>query len=201
MIVAIAAAEIAFWVVLVSGLGARYVLRRPRLSRVLLLCVPAVDVLLVSFVAIDVAGGAEPTRGHALAAVYLGVTVAFGHSIVAWADARFRHRFDGGPRPTRPPKGSPAEVRALWREWLRVVLAVLIAGALLLGMIALEGTGVPASTEEASKDPYWSTIVLMGIVTAVWFVAGPAFAGRGHDDAGSGDDDRRGGGTAAPRLR
>jgi len=179
MIVAIAAAEIAFWVVLAAGLGARYVLRRPRLSRVLLLCVPVVDLLLVTFVAIDIARGAEPTQGHALAAVYLGVTVAFGHAIVGWADARFRHRFAGGPPPTKPAKGSRDEVRGLWREWFRVVVAVAIASVLLLVMIALQGTGVPSSSDELTRDPYWGTMATMGIVTGIWFLAGPAFAGTG----------------------
>lgn len=179
MIAAIVAAEIAFWVVLVAGLTTRYVLRRERLSRVLLLCVPGVDLLLVTFVGIDIARGAEPSQGHALAAVYLGVTVAFGHSIIAWADARFRHRFAGGPRPVKPPKGSREAVRALWAEWLRLLLAVAIASVLLLAMIALEGEGVPASTDELGKDPYWGTMALMGIITAIWFLAGPAFAGTG----------------------
>lgn len=179
MIAAIVAAEVAFWVVLAAGLATRYVLRRDRLSRVLLLCVPGVDALLVTFVGIDIARGAEPSQGHALAAVYLGVTVAFGPSIVAWADARFRHRFAGGPRPVKPPKGSREESRAVWREWLRVVLAVAIASVLLLGMIALEGTGIPASADELGQDPYWGTMATMGIVTVIWFLAGPAFQGTG----------------------
>lgn len=179
MIVAIAAAEVAFWVVLVAALVARYVARRERLGRVLLLCVPGVDVVLVSLVGIDIARGAEPSQGHALAAVYLGVTVAFGHSIVRWADARFRHGFAGGPPPRKAPKGSRREARAAWTEWLRLVLAVAIAAALLLGMIALEGEAVPASSEELARDPYWGTMVILGIVTVVWFLAGPASQGRG----------------------
>jgi hypothetical protein len=179
VIAAIVAAEVAFWVVLISGLVARYVARRERLSRVLLLCVPGVDLLLVTFVGIDIARGAEPSRGHALAAVYLGVTVAFGHAIITWADARFRHRFAGGPRPQKPPKGSRQEARAVWREWLRLVLAVGIASALLLVMIALEGEGAPSSTDELGRDPYWGTMATMGVVTAIWFLAGPAFQGRG----------------------
>ncbi|GGF30635.1 hypothetical protein GCM10011519_00070 [Marmoricola endophyticus] len=183
MIVAIAAAEVAFWVVLGAGLLSRYVLRRPGLSRVLLLCVPLVDVLLLAFVVIDIAAGAPPSQGHALAAIYLGVTVMFGHSMVAWADVRFRHRFAGGPAPVKPAKGSRDAVRALWVEWFRVVGAVAIAAVLVLGMIAVRGVGVPDGLDAASKDPYWGSLTLMAVVTAIWFLAGPAFAGRGRADA------------------
>lgn len=188
MIVAITAAEAAFWVFLVAGLAARYVLRRTRASRLLLLCVPLVDVALLCFVAIDIAGGAPPSRGHALAAVYLGVTVAFGHSMIGWADVRFRHRFAGGPRPVKPAKGSRTEVRGLWTEWLRVVLSVAIASALILVMILIDGFAVPTSLDAAAQDPYWGTIVVMVMVTGVWFVAGPATAGRARDRSGAGPE-------------
>lgn len=182
MIVAIATAEIAFWVVLLGGLTARYVLRREQLSTTLLLCVPLVDVALVCFVAVDIARGAPPSQGHALAAVYLGVTVAFGHSLVSWADARFKHRFAGGPKPVKPAKGSRAAVRALWVEWFRVVEAVAIAAVLLLIMIALDGFEIPTTSKQLETNPYWGTMVTMGLVTFIWFLAGPAFAGRGKDE-------------------
>lgn len=179
MIVAIVAAEVAFWLVLAAGLTTRYVLRRQRLSGALLVCVPLVDVALLCFVAVDIARGAPPSQGHALAAVYLGVTVAFGHSLVRWADAHFRHRFAGGPKPVKPAKGSRAEVRALWIEWFRVVLAVGIAAVLLLVMIALDGFDIPTDKAELTANPYWSTMAVAGLVTVIWFLAGPAFAGRG----------------------
>ncbi|WP_424326067.1 hypothetical protein [Gordonia sp. (in: high G+C Gram-positive bacteria)] len=34
-----------------------------------------------------------------LARLYLGVTVVFGPRLIRWADARFAHRFAGGPAP------------------------------------------------------------------------------------------------------
>jgi hypothetical protein len=179
MIFAIVAAEAAFWIVLVTGLTTRYVLRRRVASTWLLSCVPLVDVALVVFVAIDVARGAEPVRAHALACTYLGVTVAFGRATIAWADTRFRHRFAGGPPPSKPPNGSPAAVRALWIEWLRVVLAAVIAATLLLVLIAATGFHVPASTDQLADDPYWGSMATLAVVTAVWFLAGPAFAGTG----------------------
>lgn len=178
MIAAIVAAEIAFWVVLLGGLTARYVLRRQRLSTALLVSVPLVDVALLCFVAIDIVRGAPPSQGHALAAAYLGITVAFGHSLVQWADARFRHRFAGGPKPVKPPKGSAAAVRALWVEWYRVVVAAAVTAAMLLVMIALDGSPIPRSREDLTASPYWSMMATAGLITGIWFLAGPAFAGR-----------------------
>lgn len=100
----IASAEVAFWVVLAAGLAARYLLRRPRLGAVLLLGVPLIDVLLLIATTIDLRDGATASSAHGLAFAYLGFTVAFGHSVIRWADQRFAHRFAGGPPPQRPPK-------------------------------------------------------------------------------------------------
>jgi hypothetical protein len=180
VIAAIIAAEVAFWVLLLGGLALRYLVRARRLSTLVLLAVPLVDLALLVLVAVDVLRGASPTQPHALAALYLGITVAFGHHIIQRTDAWFRHRFAGGPKPLKPPKGSTAEVRAIRREWFRVVLAATLGATCLLVMIALEGWHPPASVEDAARHPYWATLLLLPIVTAVWFLAGPAFAGRGN---------------------
>ncbi|WP_116114031.1 hypothetical protein [Austwickia chelonae] len=179
MIAAIVSAEVMFWVLLFGGLGLRYLLRAHRLSTLVLAGVPLVDLALLVLVAIDVMRGAEPTRPHAFAALYLGVTIAFGHHIIQATDAWFRYRFADGPKPFKPPKGSTAEVRAIWHEWLRVVLAAAIGAVCLLVMIALEGWHVPTSIDSATQHPYWATLLLLPTITAGWFLAGPAFAGRG----------------------
>jgi hypothetical protein len=180
VIVAILVAEAAFWIFLLGGLALRYLMKARRLSTVALAAVPLVDVVLVVLIASDAAQGAEPTQAHALATIYLGVTVAFGHPIIRRTDAWFRYRFVGGPKPIKPPKGSTAEVRALWREWLRVVVSALIAAACLLGMIALEGGHLPRSIADVADHPYWAALMLIAFIVAVWFLAGPAFAGRGR---------------------
>lgn len=179
MIAAIIGAEITFWVVLLAGLAVRYLLDRRRASSVVLACVPLVDLALVILVSVDLMRGAEPTHAHALAAVYLGLTVAFGHQIVGRVDAWFRHRFAGGPKPAKPPKGSTAEVKAIWSEWLRVLLAAVAAAVCLLIMIAVDGGGVPSSLGATTTHPYWGILQVIGIVTGIWFLAGPAFAGTG----------------------
>lgn len=138
MIVAlIAAAEIGFWVVLAAGLAVRYLLRRPRAGTVLLLCVPLIDVLLLTATAADLARGAEASSGHGLAALYLGLTVAYGHYLIRWADGHAAHRLAGGPPPVRPPRYGAARARHEWRLWGMTLLAMAIAAAVLQGLILL----------------------------------------------------------------
>ncbi|MGC5166294.1 hypothetical protein [Luteimicrobium sp. DT211] len=175
----IATSEVAFWVVLALALAARYVLRRDRLSTALLRTLPAIDLALLVFVATDLARHADPTSSHALAASYLGFTVAFGGPLVRWADARFAHRFAGGPRPVKPPKGSATYVRGLWLEWFRALAAAGISVAILtLLALGIRHQPVPATLDDAAADPLWAHVVLLGIVVVVWFLAGPAFARR-----------------------
>src|SRR5690606_27905510 len=132
----IIACEIAFWVFLVAGLAARYVLRWNRASRALLIAVPLVDLALLLVTALHLHAGAQATFAHGLAAAYVGFTVAFGPVMVRWADARFAHRFAGGPSPAKAPSsGWPG----VWHElklWLRCLYAVGITGVLLFALIA-----------------------------------------------------------------
>lgn len=171
----IGASEIAFWVFLVAGLAARYVLRRARLGAALLLGVPVTDVVLVVASTADLAAGGEPSRVHGLAAVYLGVTVAFGHSLVRWADARFAHRFAGGPRPVKPPRGGPARRRYEWREFGKLAVAWGIAAAVLVLFTVVGGLPFP-SPAQWPGDPMWSWLGTMSVVAGIWFVVGPLWA-------------------------
>ena len=132
-------AEIAFWSLLVAGLGSRYVLKRRRLGAVLLAATPAVDVVVLTTSAIDLHGGATASSWHALAAVYIGVSVAFGPQIVAWADARFAHRYADAPAPPRPARGGPGHARRERAGWYRHLLAWAIGAPLLVAAIALVG--------------------------------------------------------------
>ena len=136
-----AAAEVAFWVVLVAGLALRYPLRRPRLGGGVLLCLPLIDLLLLVAAAADLRGGAEPAQAHGLAALYLGYTLAYGHHTLRWADGLAAHRFGGAPRPPRPARYGAARARHEWRLWLLTLLATLITLALLelLSRCAAEG--------------------------------------------------------------
>jgi hypothetical protein len=122
LVALIVACEIAFWVVLAGGLVARYGLGRRRLGAVLLACVPLVDVVLLGAAMLDLRRGASADAAHGLAAAYLGFSVAFGPSLVRWADARFAHRFAGGPAPSRPSRYGRERTRHEWREFGKALL-------------------------------------------------------------------------------
>ncbi|MCT2585037.1 hypothetical protein [Actinophytocola gossypii] len=168
--VAIVLCEVGFWVVLAGGLVARYLLRLRRTSAVLLVSTPLLDLALLVITVVDLRGGGEASAVHGLGAAYLGFSVAFGHSLIRWADQRFAHRFAGGPPPVKPPKRGPARLAHEWREWGKCVLACAIACAVMALLSFVVGT--PERTE-ALWQPPGGWMPRLGIVTAIWFVAGP----------------------------
>lgn len=172
LVLLIGACEVGFWVLVAAGLASRYLLRARRLSTVLLLLVPVLDVVLVVASLADVASGSPPGLTHGLAAVYLGVTVAFGHSMIRWADVRFAHRFAGGPPPTRAPKYGAERVAYEWREWGKAAVAWAISVGVLLVTASVAGTGVPAPLDWFD-DPMWNWGAWISVVVLIWFVTGP----------------------------
>ena len=125
----IIACEIGFWVFVVLGLLARYVLRRPRTGSVLLAMTPVVDLVLLTAVIINLQGGGTATFFHGLAALYLGISIAYGHKMVKWADVRFAHRFARGPVPVKIYAVEYA--KECWTDVVRTTVAVGIAAGIL----------------------------------------------------------------------
>ncbi|MDO3701815.1 hypothetical protein Q3W71_08995 [Micromonospora sp. C28SCA-DRY-2] len=166
LVAVIVACEIGFWVVLGAGLLARYPLRRPRLGAALLVCVPLVDLVLLAATAVDLRRGATADVTHGLAAAYLGFSVAFGHSMVRWADQRFAHRFAGGPPPVKPPRAGWARTRYEWREWGKGLVGWAIACGL-LGAAILWVDDAERTRELAN----WIGKLTLAIV--IWLVAFP----------------------------
>jgi hypothetical protein len=129
------ACEVGFWVVLLLALAVRYLLRKERLSRALLICIPLIDVLLLVFTAMDLRQGATATFAHGLAAAYIGFTAAFGGLAVKWADARFAHQFAGGAPPEKAPsRGWPA-VRYEFNLWARCIAGCVITVLLIEALV------------------------------------------------------------------
>src|SRR5690606_40858753 len=106
LLAVIVGCEIGFWVLLVSGLVARYLLRLRRLSTVLLVATPLVDLVLLIASVLDLRRGTVANVTHGLAAAYIGFSIAFGHNMIRWADQRFAHRFAGGPPPWKDRKST-----------------------------------------------------------------------------------------------
>jgi len=168
---AIAVCEAAFWVLLLAGLATRYVFGRGRLSDVLLLCVPLVDLVLLVISTTDLARGATATWAHGLAAVYLGFGVGFGPSIVAAADRRMAARH--GVAKARPDQRTAGEspLAAHWRLWRRAVLASLVAGAVLGAMVLVAGDA--ERTRALWAGGGW--FAQLGALCTVWLLLGPVW--------------------------
>ena len=96
--------EVLFWVFVLAGLVARYIFKKEKLGAFLLICTPLVDVLLLVVTFIDLKNGAVATTVHGIAAIYIGVSIAFGHQMIKWADERFAAKFVGGKKPVKRKK-------------------------------------------------------------------------------------------------
>src|SRR5918997_1529182 len=171
----IVACEIGFWVVLGAGLTARYVLGQRRLGAVLLALVPFVDLILLVATVIDLSQGATADFTHGLAAAYIGFSVAFGHSMIRWADQRFAHRFAGGPAPWRPPRGGRARARYEWRGFGKAGIARAVSCGLLLAAVAIVGD---ADRTEALLGWVARLTMILGI-WAVWPISHTVWPSRG----------------------
>lgn len=166
----IIACEILFWVFIVAGLCARYLLRRRRAGAVLLALAPAADLVLLAATAVDLATGGEATFAHGLAALYLGLSVAYGHALIRWADRWFAYRFAGGPRPAKL-YGREYTI-ACWRDVFRTLLAAAITAAI-VGVLALIA-GDPARAEPVvSLLPVVGTLCTIDLIWAISYTLWP----------------------------
>lgn len=96
----IIACEISFWAVIALGLTVRYVFKQKRLGLFILALIPLIDVILLLVTAIDLYHGATATVAHSIAPLYIGISLAFGKSMIQWADERFQYYVTKqGPKP------------------------------------------------------------------------------------------------------
>ncbi|UNK18560.1 hypothetical protein MNQ98_00380 [Paenibacillus sp. N3/727] len=164
--------EIAFWIFVLSGLSARYIFGWKKAGGILLLCTPAIDLLLIAVTVIDLKNGSKAELVHGLAAIYIGVTIAFGHRMIKWTDQRFAHRFAGGPRPeTRPKYGKN---RAQWERqgWYRHLLAWVLGALLLVGMVMIVGDA--SRTKELERIAFgWAGVVVIDFVISFSYTLWP----------------------------
>jgi hypothetical protein len=164
LLAVIIACEAGFWVFLLAGLAARYLLRWRRTGAALLVGTVLINVPLLIATVADLRGGATATVVHGLAAAYLGYSLAFGRGMVRWADERFAHRYAGGPPPRRRPRAGAARARYERVEFAKASVAWAVGCGLLLGAIALVGD--PARTAALTEWIYRLTLVLA--IWAIW---------------------------------
>jgi len=165
LLMLIAACEVGFWVLLLAGLLARYALGRPRLGAALLVLTPVVDVVLLVAAIVDLRGGAEATAVHGLAAIYLGVSVAFGPALVRWADVRMAHRLGAGPPPTPAPKRGPEHARHERRQWARHALAWAVCCSLMLLAWLIVGDADRAERLLQTAQLWTLVLVIDGVIS------------------------------------
>ncbi len=179
----IIAIEIFFWVFLLGGLTSRYVLKMRRLSSILLICVPLLDVVLVSLTIGDLARGSAPNFSHVLAVLYLGFTIGFGHNTIQRADRWFAVRFAGAERLEKATEG-PEYVREQWRDCGRMMVMWLICVPLLLVMktLTVGWNGTELAPEAVlninggDTESLFSTARILTVILIIWFVSGPVYA-------------------------
>ena len=162
ILAAIVVCEVAFWIAILSGFIVRYLLGRPRLGAGLLFLAPVIDVALLGLVAVDLLGGGTASLQHGLAAIYIGVSVAYGRRIVAWADVRFKYRFAGGPAPERL-SGSRYTAKC-WRDVLLTGLAVSIAATILGAIILL----VDDAERTSAISGHFGILELIFAIELIW---------------------------------
>ncbi|MFD0586582.1 hypothetical protein ACFQZE_01105 [Paenibacillus sp. GCM10027627] len=161
----IIACEIAFWIFIALGLTVRYVLKKEKLGLLFLLMSPVVDVVLLVATGIDMYNGATATMAHAIAAVYIGVSVAFGKSMIAWADERFSYYIaKEGPAPVKR-YGKEYAIHDL-KGWGRHVIAYLIGAGLML--ILVFWIDDPSRTEAFTRVwQTWSLILGIDLIISI----------------------------------
>jgi hypothetical protein len=164
LLAVIAGCEIGFWVLLAAGLVTRYLLRLPKVGLVLLAAVPLVDVVMLVASVLDIHGGAEPGFKHSLAAIFIGVSVGFGHQSLKWADKWAAHFMAGAPRPVKPPKKGPERARLERAGWFRHLLAYVVGVGIMIGLGLLSGRGY-----DAVLAPAWTWTIVLVIDAVVSF--------------------------------
>ncbi|MEV4739543.1 hypothetical protein [Streptomyces sp. NPDC049555] len=163
----VVACEIGFWVLLAAGLSLRYLARMPRAGVAVLLLEPVLELVLLIATAIDLRNGATADWKHGLAAVYIGFSVALGHSTIKWVDQRFAHRFAGGPPPVKPPKYGTARTVHEWRTAGKWILASVIAiGLLQCAAWYVGGSGDISSLREWQTRMLWVAGINLAIAVS-----------------------------------
>ncbi|MCF2860037.1 hypothetical protein L1286_21370 [Pseudoalteromonas sp. SMS1] len=158
--------EFAFWVLLCAGFAIRYVFNLKKLSAFVLASVPLVDLFLLGFVVIDLSRGESATFAHGLAAAYIGFTIAFGSTLVRWADQWFAHRFGGAAMRNEDVLFGWSAVIDEFKLWFRCIFAVAITYGLLVLIVGFVDN--PAKTAALT---IWFKMPLFTVF--FWFLFGP----------------------------
>jgi len=170
----IVACEIGFWVVIALGLITRYIFNKEKLGFFFLALTPVVDLILLIVTGADLYNGATATFAHSIAAVYIGISIAFGKSMIRWADEHFLYYIKKqGPKPVR--KTGWDYARHSMKGSLQHLLSYVIGAALLILMIYFIDN--PSRTTELSSTlKFWSIILAVDFFISITYFIWPRAA-------------------------
>ena len=158
--------EVGFWVLLFLGLFFRYILKSPKLGKVILLCIPLLDLILLWATALDLHRGSTAEFAHGLAAVYLGFTLVYGGSLIKWMDQYAANKFLPVGKISEPQKYGWSYTIYEWKQWLKGVGSGGIAVILLFAAISY--VNEPDRTEALHDWFYYIFWILI-----IWLVCWP----------------------------
>lgn len=163
--------EVLFWVVIGLGLITRYVFKMNRLGLFFLTLTLVIDFILLIITSVDLYNGATATLAHGIAVVYIGVSIAFGKSMIQWADKHFQYYVT--KQGSKPVKLYGMEyAKHYMKSWFRHVLAYLIGAGLLAGMIYFIHD--PSQTKVLSGLlQFWSLVLGVDLMIAISYFIWP----------------------------
>ncbi|MFO1443280.1 hypothetical protein KDN24_08640 [Bacillus sp. Bva_UNVM-123] len=148
--------EILFWVFAILGVFFRSIIKLPKLGKFFLILIPIDDLLLIIFNIASLLIGEPFSYSHSLSGIYLGVTIAFGETIIKWLDNKINRV------KTNKKKDYHYEMFH-FKKWLLAVLIYLIVMGVFYIILSIIGEGY--NTFEALPG--------FAIVTVIWYVTGP----------------------------
>lgn len=164
-------AEISFWIFILLGLMTRYIIKQGKLSIWFFGATPLIDFTLLILTIFDLKNGADATMAHGIAAIYIGVSIAYGKQMIKWADIKFQYYFlkiDNRPAKLYGMERGKKEIR----DFFKHLIAYLIGGTFLWGMIYFLGN--KTNTENLMNTwRIWSTILGIDFIISISYLLFP----------------------------
>lgn len=155
--------EILFWVFALLGICFKTIFKMPKLGKFFLILIPIDDVLLIIFNIVSLLMDEPFSYSHSLSGIYLGVTLAFGESIIAWLDDKIN-------KVKKNKKKDYAYEMFYFKKWLLSILIYLVVMGIFYIILFINGK--PYNTFEALSG--------LVIVTVIWYVTGPLWVKKDH---------------------
>ncbi|MFJ5765718.1 hypothetical protein ACIP9C_10145 [Lysinibacillus sp. NPDC093210] len=171
MIAWIITAEIAFWIVILIGLVCRYRFKKPKLSILFFALTPVIDLLLVLLTAMDLRAGTPASISHGIAAVYIGVSIAYGKTMITWADEKFQQWFLKLPVEKKRLTGLAKGIHEIKMLGLHVI-AYVISASLLYAMIVFIGQLTDTSSL-LQVMKVWGIILIIDAIISFSYIIFP----------------------------